>query len=199
VVSAAASGVSSAIRTLASLTLALLIGGLAGRAAEPTSQQPSPAPPQAPAPIPLQTSAPTTPSPAPAAPAPSGLVTIESDQQQGDNVTGIITATGNVRILYPDRRVVATSRQAQYFTREERIVLTGDVDVVQEDGNRLRAERVVYLVESERVLAQPGEGQQVFSQLQLQTRPTAIPAGPTPAVGPGPTAAPAPAPAPEAR
>jgi lipopolysaccharide export system protein LptA len=112
-----------------------------------------------------------------AAPAPTGQVTIESDRQQADNVTGIITATGNVRIVYPDQRVVATSRQAQYFTREGMIILSGDVDVVQEDGNLLRADRVTYLVERERVLAQPLEGQQVFSKLLIQTTPQVQPPG----------------------
>lgn len=116
-------------------------------------------------------------APAVAAPAPTGQVTIESDRQQADNVTGIITATGNVRIVYPDQRVVATSRQAQYFTREGMIILSGDVDVVQEDGNLLRADRVTYLVERERVLAQPLEGQQVFSKLLIQTTPQVQPQG----------------------
>lgn len=90
-------------------------------------------------------------------------------------MTGIITATGNVRIVYPDQRVVATSRQAQYFTREGMIILSGDVDVVQEDGNLLRADRVTYLVERERALAQPLEGQQVFSKLLIQTAPQVPP------------------------
>ncbi|WP_255110922.1 LPS-assembly protein LptD [Synechococcus sp. RedBA-s] len=116
-------------------------------------------------------------APAAAAPAPTGQVTIESDSQQADNVTGIITATGNVRIVYPDQRVVATSRQAQYFTREGMIILSGDVDVVQEDGNLLRADRVTYLVERERALAQPLEGQQVFSKLLIQTTPRVQPPG----------------------
>lgn len=111
-----------------------------------------------------------------AAPAPSGQVTIESDRQQADNVTGIITATGNVRIVYPDQRVVATSRQAQYFTREGMIILSGDVDVIQEDGNLLKADRVTYMVEQERTLAQPLQGQQVFSKLLIQTTPQVQPA-----------------------
>lgn len=111
--------------------------------------------------------------PGPPPPAPTGLLTIESDSQKADNLTGIITAIGNVRILYPDRRLVATSRQAQYFTNEGRIVLSGDVDVVQEGGNLVQAERVIYLVESEQVLAQPAAGQQVFSQLRLQDTPPA--------------------------
>lgn len=114
--------------------------------------------------------APATPATTPG-PAATGLVTIESDNQKADNATGIITAIGNVRILYPDRRLVATSRQAQYFTKEGRIVLTGEVDVVQEGGNLLRAERVVYLVDSERIVAEPASGQQVFSQLRLQSNP----------------------------
>ena len=116
---------------------------------------------------------------APPAAAPTGLLTIESDSQKADNVTGVIAAIGNVRILYPDRRLVATSRQAQYFTNEGRIVLSGDVDVVQEGGNLLRAERVIYMVDSEQVLAQPSNGQQVFSQLRLQeTLPAAAPSLP---------------------
>jgi len=114
---------------------------------------------------------PGTPAPA-ATPAAAlttaGLVSIESDLQQADNSTGVITATGNVRIVYPDRRVVATARQAQYFSREARIVLSGDVDVIQSDGSALRAERVIVLVNTQRVIAQPSQGRQVVSTLRLQ-------------------------------
>jgi lipopolysaccharide export system protein LptA len=98
----------------------------------------------------------------------TGLVTIESDQQRADQLTGVITATGNVRIVYPDERVVATARQAQYFSRENRVVLSGDVDIVQEGGNLIRAERVVYLVDGERLLAVPPQGEQVFSRVRIQ-------------------------------
>ncbi len=98
----------------------------------------------------------------------SGLVTIESDLQKADNSTGIVTATGNVRIVYPDQRVVATARQAQYFSREGRVILSGDVDVVQESGHRIRAERLVYLVERERIVAEPVDGQQVITHYRLK-------------------------------
>ena len=128
--------------------------------------------------------------PAPAQPAQvsTGLVTIESDQQRADQLTGVITATGNVRIVYPDERVVATARQAQYFSKENRVVLSGDVDIVQEGGNLIRAERVVYLVDGERLIAIPPTGQQVFSRVRIQQTPPASPAA-------TPAAAPAPAPA----
>lgn len=102
-------------------------------------------------------------------PKPGGLVTIESDRQEADNQTGIVTATGNVRITYPDRRMVATSRQAQYFSKEGRLVLTGDVDVIDADGQRIRAERLVYLLDQERLSAQPSDGKQVTSKLRLST------------------------------
>ncbi len=97
----------------------------------------------------------------------TGLVTIESDLQQADNSTGVVTATGNVRIVYPDQRVVATARQAQYFTKEGRVVLSGDVDVVQEDGHTVRAERVTYFVNQERLIAEPPAGSQVVSRYRL--------------------------------
>ena len=98
-----------------------------------------------------------------------GLITIESDQQSADTSTGVITAFGNVRLVHANRGVVATSRQAQYFTKEERIVLSGDVDVVQNDGNFLRAGQVTYLLDEERALALPTIGGQVFSQWSLGT------------------------------
>ena len=101
-------------------------------------------------------------------PQPEGLITIESDQQSADNVTGVITASGNVRLVHANRGVVATSRQAQYFTKEERIGLRGDVDVVQIDGHALRADQVIYLLQEDRAVAIPGEGDQVFSQWTLK-------------------------------
>lgn len=101
------------------------------------------------------------------------MVTIESDRQQADNRTGVLTATGNVRITYPDRRMVATARQAQYFSREGVLVLTGDVDVIDAEGQRLRGERVVYRVDSERLQADPQAGRQVFSRFRLQQAPPA--------------------------
>ena len=97
----------------------------------------------------------------------SGLVTIESDLQKADNSTGVVTATGNVRIVYPDQRVVATARQAQYFSREGRVVLSGDVDVIQDSGHSIRAERLVYLVERERIVAEPTPGQQVITHYRM--------------------------------
>lgn len=101
-----------------------------------------------------------------------GLVTIESDLQKADNSTGVVTATGNVRIVYPDQRVVATARQAQYFSREGRVVLSGDVDVIQDTGHSIQAERLVYLVERERIVAEPAPGQQVITHYRMNA-PTA--------------------------
>jgi lipopolysaccharide export system protein LptA len=97
----------------------------------------------------------------------AGQVTIESDLQRADNKTGVITATGNVRIVYPEQRVVVTARQAQYFSQEGRVVLTGDVDVVQTDGHSLRAERVTYDLNTQRLVAQPPSNEQVFSKVRL--------------------------------
>ena len=97
----------------------------------------------------------------------AGVITIESDLQSANNGTGVITASGNVRLVHAGRGLVATSRQAQYFTEEDRIVLSGDVDVIQADGNQLRADRFTYLLEEGRAIASPVPGQQVFSQWSL--------------------------------
>lgn len=110
----------------------------------------------------------------------SGMISIESDLQRADNVTGVITASGNVRILYPDRQVVATARQAQYFSREGRVVLSGDVDVIQLDGPSIQAERITYLVDQERVIAEPASGEQVLSRFPVTRRGGQEPAAPAP-------------------
>jgi lipopolysaccharide export system protein LptA len=99
------------------------------------------------------------------------MVTIESDSQQADNVTGIVTATGNVRITYPEQGMVATSRQAQYFSKEGKLVLTGDVDVIDREGQRIRAERLTYRLENERIVAEPQPGRQVTSRLKIRQQP----------------------------
>ena len=106
----------------------------------------------------------------------TGLVTIESDRQRADNKTGVITATGNVRIVYPDQKVVATARQAQYFSQEGRVILSGDVDIIQTDGHAMRAERVIYDVTTERLLAIPPAGRQVFSKVRIPPSQKAAPA-----------------------
>ena len=94
----------------------------------------------------------------------TGLITIESDQQTADNSIGVVTAQGNVRLVHVDRGIVATGRQAQYFMKEERIVLSGDVDIVQKNGDLLQADKIVYSLADERAQATPSENQQVFSQ-----------------------------------
>ena len=99
----------------------------------------------------------------------TGLITIESDQQTADNSIGVVTAQGNVRLVHVDRGIVATGRQAQYFMKEERIVLSGEVDIVQKNGDLLQADRIVYSLVEERALATPSENQQVFSQWSFGT------------------------------
>ena len=112
----------------------------------------------------------------------AGVITIESDLQAADNSTGVITASGNVRLVHAGRGLVATSRQAQYFTEEDRIVLSGDVDVIQADGNQLRADRFTYLLGEGRAIASPVPGQQVFSQWSLTISQPAL--DPAPAANP---------------
>ena len=103
----------------------------------------------------------------------AGLITIESDIQSADSVTGVVTAVGNVRIVYQTRGIVATARQAQYFSNEDRVVLTGDVDLVREGANSLKGERVVYLLEQQQAEALPEPGAQVFTSVLLNSNQSA--------------------------
>jgi lipopolysaccharide export system protein LptA len=94
--------------------------------------------------------------------APGQALTLRSDVQEANSVTGVITARGNVQINYPARQIQATSVQAQYYSREGRITLMGNVYVLQE-GNSLRGETVDYYVNEGRFVARPDNGQQVES------------------------------------
>lgn len=89
-------------------------------------------------------------------------LSVRSDIQEADSKTGIVTARGNVVIVYPARQMQATATQAQYFSRERRIVLTGNAYVLQ-NGNSLRAETITYLVDEGRFIAVPNDNQQVES------------------------------------
>lgn len=91
-----------------------------------------------------------------------GSITLKSDVQESNAKTGIITARGNVRIDYPARQIQATATQAQYYSRERRLILTGNVYVIQE-GNSMRAEEMTYLIDEGRFIAKPQSDRQVES------------------------------------
>lgn len=97
-------------------------------------------------------------------------ITLRSDVQEANTNTGVITARGNVYIDYPAQQIHATSAQAQYFSNERRIVLSGNV-VVNQEGNTLRAEVVTYLIDESRFVAAAAPNQQVQTVYQLPTNP----------------------------
>ncbi len=116
-------------------------------------------------------------------PAPNSPLTVRSDIQEANSETGVVTARGNVQFFYPARQIQGTSAQAQYFSRERRLVLTGDVYVLQE-GNSMRAETMTYLIDEGRFIATPESAQQVES-IYLVTEAEDSPPQPTP-VSPAP-------------
>ncbi len=122
-----------------------------------------------------------------------GAIQLKASRVEANSNTGVVTATGNVRIDYPNRQIYSTSAQALYYSREQRIVLSGNVDVVQE-GNTLQAETVTYLIEEGRFVATPGPNEQVEAVYILPADPDpaprvdAQPTAPAPLVIPTPPA-----------
>lgn len=88
---------------------------------------------------------------------------IDGDLIQYDSKTQVATARGNVQMLYKARGIRATAAQAQLFNRERRIVHSGDVYILQDGANSIRAEVVTYLIDEGRFVAQPKANQQVRS------------------------------------
>ena len=123
--------------------------------------------------------------PVPPAPAPVRQpMTVISDVQEANSIAGIVTARGNVQVDYPARMLKATAAQAQYFSNERRLVMSGDVFVLQ-DGNSLRAETVTYYVDEGRSVALPLPNRQVESVYLVldTTTPTVLPSSSGPAGG----------------
>lgn len=87
-------------------------------------------------------------------------LTLRANSTELDANTGVVTARGNVQLNYPARQVQATANQARYFDRERRIVLSGDVYVLQK-GNSLRASTITYLIDEGRFVALPETNRQV--------------------------------------
>ncbi|NEP04487.1 MULTISPECIES: LptA/OstA family protein [Okeania] len=115
------------------------------------------------------TSAQINPNPPPNNQNSSGrTMTVRSDIQEADSRTGVVTARGNVQINYPARQIQATAAQAQYFSRERRIVLSGDVFILQE-GNTIRGETVTYLIDEGRFIVLPQSQGQVESVYLVPT------------------------------
>lgn len=89
-------------------------------------------------------------------------LTVRAQIQEANSQTGVITARGNVEMFYPARQIQATAAQAQYFSRERRIVLSGNVYILQQ-GNSIQGETVTYLIDEGRFIATPKANGQVES------------------------------------
>lgn len=101
-------------------------------------------------------------------PAPGGAANnnrslyINAARQEADSKTGVFTAIGNVQIFYPARNIQATAAQAQYFSRERKIILSGNVYVLQQ-GNSIKGDSITYLIDEGRFIATPKNNAQVES------------------------------------
>jgi lipopolysaccharide export system protein LptA len=89
-------------------------------------------------------------------------LSIQADTQEANSKTEVVTAKGNVRLNYPSRKVQAQANLAQYYIKQKRILLTGNVLIVQ-NGSTLEGESVTYLIEEGKFVVNPKANQQVRS------------------------------------
>ncbi|NMG09534.1 LptA/OstA family protein [Brasilonema sp. UFV-L1] len=88
---------------------------------------------------------------------------IRGKVQEYNSKTQVATVRGEVELSYPARGIQATAAQAQYFTRERQIVMSGNVYVLQQGSNSIKADSVTYLIDEGRFVATPKQGRQVES------------------------------------
>jgi lipopolysaccharide export system protein LptA len=112
---------------------------------------------------------------------------------QANAKTGVAVASGNVQIDYPARDIKATAAQATYYSREGRMVLSGNVYILQE-GNSMRGEVITYFINEGRFDAVPQSGQQVEAIYLLppDAAPVPKPQAPAAPASPVPTKQPFP-------
>ncbi len=89
-------------------------------------------------------------------------LSIQADTQEANSKTEVVTARGNVRINYPSRKVQGQANLAQYYIKQKRIVLTGNV-LINQNGNTLEGESIIYLIEEGKFIANPKVKKQVRS------------------------------------
>ena len=82
--------------------------------------------------------------------------------QEANSKSQIVTAKGNVQLVYPARKIQARANVAQYFIKEKKVILTGNVYVIQK-GNSLQGESITYLIDEGRFFATPKTNKQVTS------------------------------------
>ena len=112
---------------------------------------------------------------------------LRANVTEANSKTGVVVARGNVQITYAARQIEATAAQAIYYSKEGKIVLSGDVNILQE-GNRLRGETVTYFVNEGRFVALPQENSQsqVEATYLIKETPPAAPAPVTVPTNPAP-------------
>jgi lipopolysaccharide export system protein LptA len=91
---------------------------------------------------------------------------IQADIQEANSKTEVVTAKGNVRLNYPSRKLQASANLAQYYIKQKRIVLVGNV-IINQNGNTLEGETITYLIDEGRFIANPKAKQQVRSNYIL--------------------------------
>jgi lipopolysaccharide export system protein LptA len=108
---------------------------------------------------PSKTPAPTT-STTPAKNS-QGLL-IQAQTQSADSKTGIVTAQGDVRLNYAAKKVRAKANLAQYYLKQKRVILSGNV-VIDRDGDTIQGESVTYLIEEGKFIVTPKPNTQIRS------------------------------------
>ncbi|NMG21776.1 LptA/OstA family protein [Brasilonema bromeliae] len=96
---------------------------------------------------------------------------IRGKVQEYNSKTQVATIRGEVELSYPARGIQATAAQAQYFTRERQIILSGNVYVLQQGSNSIKADSVTYLIDEARFVATPKQGSQVESIYMVNDTP----------------------------
>ena len=99
----------------------------------------------------------------------SSRIIIESDSQSNDSSNGLFVAKGNVKITYPEKSIVATSSKAEFNKIDRQIILIGNVDILKEGAHSLSADKVVFYIDSEKIIANSKSKNQVLTRLSINS------------------------------
>jgi lipopolysaccharide export system protein LptA len=89
-------------------------------------------------------------------------VIIRSYQQEANSKTQFVVARDDVQISYPSQSLRAKAQMAQFYGKEQKIVLSGNVVAIQR-GNSIQGETLTYSIRDGQFVATPRSGGTVES------------------------------------
>ena len=88
-------------------------------------------------------------------------ILVESNKQSSDMNNSIFYAEGDVKITSSDNEFIAKSNSAIFYKSSGKIKLIGDVEIISNDFNKVKAAEIIYSLKEKKFEAMSDSNQRV--------------------------------------